>query len=328
LTIVEARRSAAAENGAPRRTVIVAIAERSRAAAWRERLAALLPDYNVVDDTEPTPADRVRYAVVWKPSRGFFGAYPSLRAILSIGAGIEDILSDPALPEEIAIVRMIDAALTAGMREYVLLHVLRYHRRQPDFEIFQREQRWQPIAAGTAVERRVGVMGLGVLGLDAARHLSSLGFKVAGWKRKQAACDGIEVFAGREGLDAFLARTQILVCLLPLTASTRGLIDAAFLRKLPRGASLINASRGECLVEDDLLAEIDSGHIAGATLDVFAREPPPPDHPFWRHPKITVTPHVASLTALDGGARHIAAAIADLEANRVPQGLVSRGNGY
>jgi glyoxylate/hydroxypyruvate reductase A len=325
LTIVE---SAAPEQSTPKRAVIVAIAEPARAAAWRERLAALLPDYTVVDDTEPTPADRVRYAMVWKPRRGFFGAYPQLRAILSIGAGVEDILSDPMLPQGIAIVRMIDDALTVGMREYVLLHVLRYHRRQPELEAAQQERRWQPIDAGTAAERRVGIMGLGVLGCDGARHLSSLGFKVAGWKRKPAAIDGIEVFAGREGLDAFLARTQILVCLLPLTAATRELIDAEFLKKLPRGACVINASRGECLVENALLAAIDSGHIAGATLDVFAREPLPPDHPFWTHPKITITPHIASLTALESGARHIAAAIADLEADRVPLGLVSRGNGY
>jgi glyoxylate/hydroxypyruvate reductase A len=171
-------------------------------------------------------------------------------------------------------------------------------------------------------------MGLGVLGRDAARHLASLGFKVAGWKREPAAFDGIEVFAGHKSLDAFLAHTQILVCLLPLTAATRGLVDAEFLRKLPRGACIINASRGECLVEDDLLAAIDSGHIAGATLDVFAREPLPPDHPFWNHPRMTITPHVASLTSLEGGARHIAAAIDDLEADRIPPGLVSRGNGY
>jgi len=136
------------------------------------------------------------------------------------------------------------------------------------------------------------------------------------------------VFAGHKSLDAFLAHTQILVCLLPLTAATRGLVDAEFLRKLPRGACIINASRGECLVEDDLLAAIDSGHIAGATLDVFAREPLPPDHPFWNHPRMTITPHVASLTSLEGGARHIAAAIDDLEADRIPPGLVSRGNGY
>jgi glyoxylate/hydroxypyruvate reductase len=208
------------------------------------------------------------------------------------------------------------------------LHVLRYHRRQPELEAAQRERRWNAIDAGTAAERRVGIMGLGVLGLDAARHLSSLGFKVAGWKLKPATFDGIEVFAGRKSLDAFLARTQILVCLLPLTATTRGLVDAEFLRKLPSGASIINASRGECLVEDDLLAAIDSGHIAGATLDVFAHEPLPPDHSFWGHPKITITPHIASLTALDSGARHIAGAIDDLEANRAPLGLVSRRNGY
>ncbi len=309
-------------------TVIVAMQDRMRANAWRRRLEPLLPDCAVVEEAESVPVNYVRYAVVWKPRRGFCGLYPRLRAILSIGAGIEDVLSDSTIPERVAIIRMIDGALTAGMREYVLLHALRYHRRQPELEAYQRERRWNPVDAGVAADRHIGIMGLGALGLGSARHLLSLGFKVAGWKRTPASFDGIEVFSGREGLDVFLARTQILVCLLPLTAETRGLIDFEFLRKLPRDACVINASRGECLVENDLLAAIDTGHIGGATLDVFAREPLPPDHPFWIHPKITVTPHIASLTGLDSGGRHIARAIDDIESNKVPLGLVSRDRGY
>ncbi len=225
--------------------------------------------------------------------------------IFSLGAGVDHLLSDPELPAGVPIVRMTDAALTRGMTEYVTLHVLRHHRRQRALEANQRAGAWEHVVTPTAPARRVGIMGLGMLGRAAARALAALEFDLAGWSRTAHDIAGVACFHGPDGLGPFLARTEILVCLLPLTPETEGILTAALFAQLPKGASLINAARGGHQVEADILAALESGQLSEATLDVFETEPLPAGHPFWSHPRVTVTPHNASVTDPDSGARQV-----------------------
>jgi glyoxylate/hydroxypyruvate reductase A len=280
--------------------------------AWREPLLAADPTLDVRYWPNVGRVEDIEYALVWLPAPGDMQRYPNLKVIFNLGAGVDKLLADKTLPLHIPIVRLVDPGLTAGMTEYVLLHTLRYHRGQQEFEAQQRQRLWRQTLFPLSRNRRIGIMGLGVLGADAAAKLVALDFDVAGWSRQPKSLPRVTSHHGEQGLKAFLARTEILVCLLPLTPDTRGILNAGLLAQLPQGAFLINAARGGHLVDADLIAALDSGHIAHATLDVFHQEPLPAEHPFWVHPKITVTPHVASLTqpetaipvVLDGIRRH------------------------
>ncbi len=302
--------------------------EIDRADWWAAELAKLEPELEVrVWPDVGDPAD-IEFALVWMHEPGSLKAFPNLKGIFSLGAGVDHIFRDPDLPPGVPITRVVDPDLTDRMTEYVLLHVLRYHRQQPAYDAQQARGEWRELHQPAAHDRRVGVMGLGVLGRDAAGRLADLGFRVAGWSRSAKEIEGVETFHGRDGLDAFLARTDILVCLLPLTPATEDILDARLFARLPEGAYLINAARGRHLVEEDLLAALDSGRIAGATLDVFRREPLPPEHPFWRHPKVTVTPHIASITDPRSVARQVVENIHRLRAGRPPLHRVDPAAGY
>lgn len=274
------------------------------------------------------PAD-IRYALAWKPPHGALAAYPNLKAVFSLGAGVDHLLSDPDLPD-VTITRVVDPYLTSAMTEYVVLHVLRHHRGQPALDAQQRAHVWDDRASSLrqADEQPVGIMGLGELGRAAADALAALGFDVAGWSRSPKEIPGIRCFHGADGLEDFLDRTRILVCLLPLTPETEGILDARLFDRLPDGASLINAARGGHLVEDDLLAALESGRIAHATLDVFRTEPLPDDHPFWDHPAVTVTPHNASITDPRSVVSQILENVARAEAGRPLLHTVDRAAGY
>jgi glyoxylate/hydroxypyruvate reductase A len=303
----------------------LAVAPRREAEAWLAPLRAALPEMCVelLEDAEPAAPT---YAAAWGTVAGL-DRCPNLKAIVSLGAGIDHILADPALAH-LPVVRMIDPGLTRGMSESALLHVLYHHLRWPEFQAQQRRQEWRERLAPLAPQRRVGVMGMGVLGRDAARLLAAVGFRVAGWSRRAHRLKGIDGYAGAEGLLPFLARTDILVCLLPLTPATRGILDAGLFARLPKGAAVINLARGGHLVESDLVAALDSGHLSGASLDVFETEPLPPAHPFWGHTRIVVTPHIASLTRRDTGSAFVARTIRALHAGKKPRGLVDRKRGY
>ncbi|MCF3933611.1 glyoxylate/hydroxypyruvate reductase A [Acuticoccus sp. M5D2P5] len=300
----------------------------ARADWWLAHMRALLPEIECRPWDDPGDLDAVRYAVVWKPPAGGLKRFPNLELIVSIGAGIDHILADPERPADVPIVRTTSGELTQRMREYVLLHVLRLHRDLPAIEAAQKSAEWRQVVTPPAPGRTVGVMGLGNLGADAARALAAVGFAVRGWSRSPKSVAGVETFAGEAGLDAFLAGTDILVCLLPLTDATRGILDARLFAKLPEGASIINAARGEHLVEADLIAALDAGHIRYATLDVFHEEPLPPGHPFWRHPRVYVTPHVASLIDPVAGGEIIAANIRRFIAGEPIPDLVDLSKGY
>jgi glyoxylate/hydroxypyruvate reductase A len=279
-----------------------------------------------------TDSSRVAFACVWLPPRGLLARLPNLKAIINLGAGVDHLLGDPGLPA-VPITRAAHADLTMRVTEYIVLHVLMHHRRQRLYDAQQRERSWRVHDQPAASEVAVGVMGLGAIGAHAASALAGLGFKVAGWSRSPKTLSGIETFHGAAGLDAFLARTEILVCLLPRTAETEGILNLTFLRKLKRdgaagGAFLINAGRGALQVDVDILAALGEGTLAGTTLDVAQQEPLPPDSPLWSHPKVTITPHNAGDISPRLFAPHVIAEIERFERGLPLDNLVDRVRGY
>ena len=241
------------------------------------------------------PAEIV-YALVWRPQPGLLASLPNLKLILSLGAGIDHILVDPLLPRGVPIVRLVDPYLIAAMSEYVVLQVMRLHRRDLDYQAQQQTGVWRELPQKNAGERPVGILGFGAIGQDAAQKLAGLGFPVSGWTRQPREIAGFTTYAGVSGLPRLLAGSEVLVCLLPLTGATEGILNARTFGLLPEGAGLVNASRGAHLVEADLIPALDRGQLSAAALDVFRDEPLPPGHPFWRHPRILITPHIAGVT--------------------------------
>jgi glyoxylate/hydroxypyruvate reductase A len=270
----------------------------------------------------------IEVALVANPPPGVLGTLPNLRLIHSLWRGVDALVGDPTLPRGVPLVRLVDPAMARAMAETVLLHVLTLHRRIPEYREQQERTLWRELEQPTAGERRIGILGLGDLGQEAARALVGLGFAVAGWSRQPRALPGVANFTGAGGLAALLARTDILVNLLPLTMETRGILDAASLAQLPAGASLINVARGGHVVEEDLLWALDSGYLSHAILDVFAEEPLPAEHPFWRHPRVTVLPHVAAYSDARSGAAIVAANVARFRAGEPVEHLVDWGAGY
>jgi len=278
-----------------------------RGDAWHRAFAAASPGLEVTLWPYDGPKDAIEYAFVWEPPRGELASYPNLKIIFSVGAGIDHLKSDPELPADVPVIRMVEPGLTEGMAEFAVLSVLYHHRFMLDYAAQIREKRWgEEIAQISAKRRRVGILGLGTLGQAAAEKLAPFGFSLSGWSRTRKDIPGIHSYAGEEEFEAFLATTDILVCLLPLTDSTRGIFCRRTFDLLPRGASVINLGRGEHLVEEDLLAALDSGQIGGASLDVFEQEPPPKDSPFWHHPRVLTTPHIASMPIVESAAQSVA----------------------
>lgn len=296
--------------------------------AWLTALGAALPDAEVRVWPQIGEPAEIDYALLWKRPAAIVADLPNLRVLFSMGAGVEALLADPTLPSGFPLARMVDPSLGEGMREYVLHRVLHYHRRMPELAAAQSEGVWRPLVCKPAGAQRIGLLGLGELGRSCGAALVALGFDVAGWSRTPRDLPGITTFAGDDGLAAMLARTDILVCLLPLTSATEDILNADLFAVLPRGAQLINVARGRHLVEDDLLAALDSGQLAHATLDVFRVEPLPAGHPFWTHPKIDVTPHCSALTNPTTAARTLAANIARDRAGQTIPDLVDRTRGY
>jgi glyoxylate/hydroxypyruvate reductase len=277
---------------------VLIIASHDRPDWWARELERRDPTLDVrIWPDVGNPAD-ITYALAWKPSPGALASLPNLAVVFSLGAGVDHLFNDPDFPSGVAVVRMVDPYLTAGMREYVLLHTLRYHKNQPALDQQQRDHVWDDRARELrqADEQGVGLLGLGELGQACADALTSLNFDVAGWSRTPKDLPSITCFDGKGGLDALLGRSRVLICLLPLTPETDGILNADFFSKMPKGAYLINAARGGHMVEEDLIPALESGRLAHATLDVFREEPLPGNHPFWDHPQITVTPHNAAIT--------------------------------
>jgi glyoxylate/hydroxypyruvate reductase A len=304
-----------------------------QAGTWLEALRPHAKGRNIRawPDAVGDPGD-IAFACVWNPPHGLLAKLPNLKAVINLGAGVDHLLADPALPR-VPVARVAHADLTTRVTEYVVLHVLMQHRRQRRYDAQQRERLWLPHDQPAASEVSVGVMGLGVIGRNAAEVLARLGFNVAGWSRTPKEFSGIGMFHGKTGLDAFLARTEILVCLLPRTPDTEAILNLALFRKLKRdgaagGAFLINAGRGQLQVDADIMTALDEGALAGATLDVFSEEPLPPGSPLWTHPKVTVTPHNAGDISPSVFAPHVIAQIDRFERGLPLENLVDRARGY
>lgn len=299
-------------------------------AEWQQLFAEFSPGLEVRgwDDPEVDPAV-VEYALVWQPEAGRLARLPRLRAVLSSSAGVDHILCDPELPEALPIVRMVPEETQQRMAEFIGMSCLLVQKGIPQMVAQQRRRHWQEVLAPRlASEVRVGIMGLGALGAQAAGYVRALGFQVAGWSQTRKSIEGVQSYAGAQELAAFLSATDILVCLLPDTEATRGIVDAQLLAQLPRGASLVNVGRGSHVVKPDLLAALDNGQLASALLDVFEHEPLDPASAFWDHPQVIVTPHSAATPSRREKARQAAQAIAAIARGEPPAHLLDRSRGY
>ena len=297
-------------------------------APFRAVLARDFPKYELRVWPDAGRIEDIEYALIWTIEAGALHTLPNLKAVLALGAGVDQILRDGTFPSRVPLYRLLDAGLSAQMSEYAIFNVLNVHRRMDDYRAQQVRREWRRLDAVHPSERTVGVMGLGVLGADLVHKLGVLGFRTVGWSRTAKSLPGVQCFYGEEGLRAFLPKCEIVVLLLPLTPQTQGIINRATLARLPRGAAIINIARGRHVVDVDLLAALDSGHISHAMLDVFHDEPLPPDHPFWRHQRVFLTPHIAAQPIAELAMRQILENLRRLESGEPAMGRVDLAAGY
>jgi glyoxylate/hydroxypyruvate reductase A len=310
---------------ASRNRMDILIATAKDATAWRDGLAARLPQARVHVDDDAPPCD---YAVLWRPAADVFARHPGLKAMFSLGAGVDGLLAMPTLPQGIPLVRMEDGGMLAQMVEYALYVALREFRGFRAYRERQSRHEWAPRGLRPRAAFRIGVLGLGVLGGAVAQELAGFGFDVAGWSRTPRAIPGVHCHHGDATLDDVLARSELLMLFLPATPSTAGLLGRERIARLPPGAAIANLSRGELVDEAALLDALDSGAVGAAYLDVFRHEPLARGHAFWSHPRVDITPHVAALTDVDAACEQVAAKILRFEAGDEITGIVDRRRGY
>jgi glyoxylate/hydroxypyruvate reductase A len=311
------------------------IASSSRAEQFAAEIRALDPQLDVRIAPATGPLEDIRYALVWQPPSGLLAALPNLQLIVSVGAGVDALLDDPTTPVR-PLVRFVDNDLTARMVEYVVMNVLYHHRRMTEFRELQARRTWTYLPEPAAQNVRIGIMGLGVLGTAAAAALHPFGYQLRGWTRTPKTLDGVTCFTGMHQLDPFLAETDIVVILLPLTPQTRGLLNRTFIRKLSlRGRSpllpgpvVINAGRGGLQIDADLLDSLDAGELYAASLDVFQAEPLPAGSPLWTHPRVVITPHNAAESAPAAIARYAVRQIKTHARGGKLENIVHRARGY
>lgn len=263
---------------------------------WRTMLEAALGsiDFRKLDSLGKI--SEIEIVLAWKPPPGLIASFGNVKLIVSLGMGVDHLLADDRLPAGVPITRIMDDGLVGQMSEYALYWALRHHRDIDKYAASQKAAVWKPEDFVDTIHRRIGVMGLGTIGQDIAGKFAQLGFPTAGWSRTKKTIPGVETFHEAYGLKPFLAKSDILINVLPLTRQTRGLLSAETFAAMPAGAYLINIARGGHVVDADLLAALDSGHLSGAALDVFNEEPLPASHAYWHHPKVSVTPHIAGAT--------------------------------
>lgn len=263
---------------------------------WEEAL--LNVDSNLDIEIWPgiSNAEKVQFAVAWNQPKQVLNSFPNLKAVSSLGAGVDHLLKDESLPKTIPICRVVSSSLVDQMKEYVLCTLLNYQRNIPTYAMQKAKSIWKPHPNKSPEEFTIGIMGLGALGRPTATYLASLGYRVLGWSKSEKTIKGVTTYAGNSGFDAFLSKSRVLTCMLPLTVDTEGILDLEVFKKLMRPGYLINVARGEHLVDEDLVYALDKEWLEGATLDVFSKEPLPESHAFWNRANIMITPHVSSLT--------------------------------
>ena len=302
-------------------------AEVQRGRTWQKVFAERLPEvpFRIWPDVGD-PAE-IRYLSAWEPLEGMASLLPNLEVVFATGAGV-DQFDLARIPASVSLVRLLDPGILAGMEEYVTFATLALHRNIPEYLESQRQHVWKTLPVVSAARRTVGIMGMGQLGQGVLDRLLAFDFRLRGWGRSEHQIAGLQSFVGKEQLKEFLSECDILICLLPLTAETRGILDRRLFDCLPEGAALVNVGRGGHLCEHDLLAALEQGRIRAAVLDVYEPEPLPADHPFWEHPRILLTPHIASVTGLESAARVLIDNIRRHEAGQPMNGLVDRARGY
>ena len=295
---------------------------------WISIIENALPDEILRTDVDAADLSDVEVVLFAHRVPGLPPRLPNLKLVIGLQAGVDSILSDPELPREIPIARASEPGGDQMIGEYVLLHVLRHHRNMPFFLENHQQRIWEKPDVPKAQDRRVGLMGMGLIAVPCAQVLQSIGFQVASWTRTPNSMDGIENFHGSDALEPFLARTEILINVLPMTKATEDIICARTLAMLPEDACIINIGRGQHIVEEDLIAALNSGHLKAATLDVFRQEPLPEEHPFWTHPKITLMPHTARKIQPENIVPQIADNIRRFRSGKPLTLLVDRDAGY
>src|SRR6266700_908818 len=302
-------------------------ANATRGHEWARCFAARAPDLAFRLWPDVGDPAQVRYLAAWMPPEDIAATYPNLELVFSVGAGV-DQFDVSRLPPHVPLIRMLEPGIAESMVEYVTMAVLALHRDLVHFIAQQREQTWREIRITQAAQRRIGVMGLGLLGQAVLERLKAFGFPLAGWNRSPRTIEDVSCYAGGLALSDFLARTDILVCLLPLTNETRGILNTSLFEALPRGAQLVNVGRGGHLVEADLLDALERGVLSGAVLDVAEHEPLPAGHPFWNHPRILLTPHIASTTTPETAVEFVLETIGRHRRGEALPGRVDRERGY
>lgn len=296
---------------------------------WLAEFERQFPHLKVQDWQNVVDTQAVEYGIVWQPSEAFFQRFPNLKAVFNLGAGVDAILSNPAVPEQVQIIRIEDGGMAQQMNEYFSYFLLHYYR---DMDLYQQQQQqhshWQVHAVKSPKQFRVGILGLGQLGSQLADHLQAYGFDIAGWSRSNKQLQGVTTYSGDEQLQAFLQRTDALCCLLPLTPATEGILNHHNLSQLPKGAVVINGARGGHLVAQDLINLLDSTHLRGAVLDAFEQEPLDPQHVFWQHPNILLTPHCAAQSEHQVCVQQIGNKLKAISSNQPITGLINRTTGY
>ena len=297
-----------------------------RGAVWRKAVQAAMPDvpFWTAEEAEP---EAVRVVACWQPPEDLFARFPGTELLISVGAGVDQFDLSQA-PQSVRIARIITSGITEMVRDYVTMGVLALHRGLPHYAVQQASGLWKAEPVKLARRVKVGVMGLGQLGVAALEALKPFGYEVSGWARAQRALDGVRTFAGPDGLTEFLGMQDIVVCLLPLTAETRGLMNAAFFAKMKKGAKLLNVGRGAHVNQDNLIAALETGQIGAAMLDVTTPEPLPEGHPLWSHPRVLITPHVAAETDDEEGAACLIRILSDFRAGKPFVEEVERERGY